>query len=155
MNVYNLEAAIGLNTTEYQKGLKAAGESMSSMGDKIKSGCAAIGKAATVAFATIGTAAAAGSAALIKGVGAVADYGDTIDKMSQKLNMSVAAYQEWDAVMQHSGANIETMGAAIKTLSAALETESDVFAKLGLDASALKGMSSEQLFETTITALQM
>ncbi len=45
MNVYKLEAAIGLNTTEYQKGLKTAGESMTAMGDKVKAGAAAISKA--------------------------------------------------------------------------------------------------------------
>ena len=50
MNVYKLEAAIGLNTTEYKKGLAAAGESMAAMGQKIKTGAAAIGKVATAAF---------------------------------------------------------------------------------------------------------
>ena len=154
MNVYKLEAAIGLNTTEYQKGLKTAGESMTATGDKIKLAAANISKVACASFAAIAGAATATTAAVVKGVDAYSKYGDNIDKMSQKLNMSAQAYQEWDAVMQHSGANIESMGAAIKTLSAALETESDVFAKLGLDASALRGMSSEQLFETTITALQ-
>ena len=71
MNVYKLEAAIGLNSTEYQKGLKAAGESMSAMGDKIKSGAEKIAKVSTAAFG----AAAAGVSALVKqSISAYADY---------------------------------------------------------------------------------
>lgn len=71
MNVYKLEAAIGLNSTEYQKGLKSAGESMAAMGDKIKAGAAAIGKATAAGMA----AGAAGVAALTKSaVVAYADY---------------------------------------------------------------------------------
>ena len=71
MNVYKLEAAIGLNSTEYQKGLKTAGESMAAMGDKIKAGAAAIGKATAAGMA----AGAAGVAALTKSaVAAYADY---------------------------------------------------------------------------------
>lgn len=71
MNVYKLEAAIGLNSTEYQKGLKSAGESMAAMGDKIKAGAAAIGKATAAGMA----AGAAGVAALAKSaVSAYADY---------------------------------------------------------------------------------
>lgn len=71
MNVYKLEAAIGLNSTEYQKGLKAAGDSMSAMGDKIKSGAEKIAKVSTAAFG----AAAAGVSALVKqSISAYADY---------------------------------------------------------------------------------
>ncbi|MBQ6170016.1 MAG: hypothetical protein IJK30_08690 [Ruminococcus sp.] len=71
MNVYKLEAAIGLNTTEYQKGLKTAGESMAALGSKIKDGAAAIGKATAAGMA----AGAASAAALAKSaVSAYADY---------------------------------------------------------------------------------
>jgi len=71
LNVYKLEAAIGLNSTEYQKGLKSAGESMAAMGDKIKAGAAAIGKATAAGMA----AGAAGVTALAKSaVSAYADY---------------------------------------------------------------------------------
>jgi hypothetical protein len=71
MNVYKLEASIGLNSTEYQKGLKAAGESMSAMGDKIKSGAEKIAKVSTATFG----AAAAGVSALVKqSISAYADY---------------------------------------------------------------------------------
>jgi hypothetical protein len=71
LNVYKLEAAIGLNSTEYQKGLKAAGDSMAAMGDKIKAGAAAVGKATAAGLA-------AGSAAVTalakSAVSAYADY---------------------------------------------------------------------------------
>ena len=45
----------------------------------------------------------------------VAAYGDNIDKMSQKMGMSAEAYQEWDAVMQHSGTSMEAMKSSISS----------------------------------------
>jgi hypothetical protein len=57
----------------------------------------------------------------------VASYGDNIDKMSQKMGMSASAYQEWDAVMQHSGTSMETMKSSMKTLANAAETGNDAF----------------------------
>lgn len=154
MNVYKLEAAIGLNTTEYRKGLTAAGESMSAMGDKIKAGAAAIGKATAAGLAAITGAATATTAAVIKGVDAYTTFGDNIDKMSQKMGLSAQAYQEWSAVMEHSGTSIDSMQASMKTLASAAETGNDAFEKLGLTQEAIANMSQEQLFSATIKALQ-
>ena len=68
----------------------------------------------------------AAGAAFLKGAGDVAAYGDNIDKMSQKMGMSATAYQEWDAILQHSGASIETMKTGMKTLATAAETGNDL-----------------------------
>lgn len=154
MNVYKLEAAIGLNSTEYQKGLKAAGESMSSMGDKIKSGAAAMAKVSVAAFTAITGAATATTAAIIKGVDAYTTYGDNVDKMSQKLNMSAQAYQEWSAIMEHSGTSVDSLQASMKTLANAVETGNDAFERLGISQEEIASMNNEQLFSRTITALQ-
>ncbi|WP_028518157.1 phage tail protein [Ruminococcus flavefaciens] len=154
MNVYKLEAAIGLNTTEYLKGLKSAGESMSTMGDKIKAGAAAISKAAVASFGAIAGAATATTAAVLKGVDAYTTFGDNIDKMSQKMGLSAQAYQEWSAIMEHSGTSIDSMQASMKTLASAAETGNDAFEKLGLTQEAIANMSQEQLFSATIKALQ-
>ena len=51
----------------------------------------------------------------IDAVGDLAAYGDTIDKQSQKIGISRKAYQEWDAVLQHSGTSISTMQGALRT----------------------------------------
>lgn len=83
-----------------------------------------------------------------------AAYGDSIDKMSQKMGLSAKAYQEWDAVMQHSGTSMETMKASMKTLANAAENGNKAFEKLGITQKDLEKMSQEELFEATIKGLQ-
>lgn len=109
-----------------------------------------IGVVATAAFSA--AVAAAGAAA--KGVLDIASIGDNIDKMSQKMGMSAQAYQEWDAVMQHSGTTIDAMQAGMKTLATAAETGNKAFDALGISQEALANMSQEELFGATIQSLQ-
>ena len=129
-----------------------------SAGEKVSSGFGAgIASAAGVGVAALGAVTAAGTAvtgALVSGVGSIAEYGDNIDKMSQKMGMSAETYQEWDAVMQHSGTSMETMKASMKTLANAAESGSEAFDKLGISQDEIASMSQEQLFERTIAALQ-
>lgn len=112
-------------------------------------GSAIVGGATIVAGAT-----AAVTGAVVKGTSDLAAYGDNIDKMSQKMGMSAEAYQEWDAVMQHSGTSMEAMKSSMKTLANAAETGSDAFELLGISQEQIATMSQEELFEATITALQ-
>lgn len=84
----------------------------------------------------------------------VAAYGDDIDKMSQKMGLSAEAYQEWQAVMQHSGTSMEAMKSSMKTLANAAETNNKAFKALGLTEAELAKMSQEELFEKTISELQ-
>lgn len=117
----------------------------------------AIGTGAAI---TAGVTAAVGgaTAALTKAVGGVAEYGDTIDKNSQKMGVSSKFYQEWDAVLQHSGTSMESMTSTFKTLSKASQKASEdqqgAFEKLGLSMEQVSSMSTEDLFTTVITALQ-
>ena len=83
-----------------------------------------------------------------------AEYGDNIDKMSQKMGMSTDAYQEWDFIMQHCGTNIESLQSGMKTLATAAETGSDAFAQLGISQADIANMSQEELFNATLSALQ-
>lgn len=112
-------------------------------------GSAIVGGATIVAGAT-----AAVTGAVVKGTSDLAAYGDNIDKMSQKMGMSAESYQEWDAVMQHSGTSMEAMKSSMKTLANAAETGSDAFELLGISQEQIATMSQEELFEATITALQ-
>lgn len=153
-DVFDLQAKISLNTTEYKKSLSDAEKDTSNFGSKLKNGLENIAKVGAAAFGAIAAGATAATAALVKGVSSVATYGDNIDKMSQKLGMSAEAYQEWDAVMQHSGTSIDSMQASMKTLASAVETGNDAFERLGLSQEAIANMSQEQLFSATITALQ-
>lgn len=129
---------------ESEKAGKSAGLSLASgMGSALKGATSLI---------TAGTALFSG--AVVKGTSDVAAYGDNIDKMSQKMGLSAQAYQEWDAVMQHSGTSMEAMKASMKTLANAAQTNSKAFEELGLTQEQIAGMSQEQLFEATISALQ-
>ena len=139
MNVFELFAKVSLDSTGFTKALDGV---MSAS----KVGVAAIG--------AIVTETAALSAALVKGVSDLAEYGDHIDKQSQKMNMSAQAYQEWDAILQHSGSSIDSMQMSMKTLANAVENENEAFTALGFSMEDVKKMSSEDLFAKTITALQ-
>lgn len=94
------------------------------------------------------------SGALVKGANDVASYGDNIDKMSQKMGLSATAYQEWDAVMQHSGTSMETMKSSMKTLANAVEGGNKSFERIGISLEDLSTMSQEDIFAATIAGLQ-
>lgn len=154
MNVFELFAKIGLDTSEYDKGLENAESSASNFGTALKNGVGVAAGVTTAAIAATATATVAGTKAFVDGVSSVAEYGDRIDKMSQKLNMSAESFQEWDFILQHAGTSIDSMQASIKTLSSAAETGNEAFEKLGLTEEQIAAMSGEELFEATITALQ-
>ena len=128
-------------------GLKAG---LSGIGGVAKAG---LGVAAA-GFAAVTTAAVATTGAIMDSVSAAADYGDTIDKMSQKMGLSTDAYQEWDFVMQHCGTSIEALKPSMKTLAMAAEKGSDAFAQLGISEEQVATMSQEELFNATIAGLQ-
>ena len=148
--VFKLFATLGLDTSEYDKSLDDSESKGSKFGKGLKTAAGvAVGAIAAVTAGTV-----AGTKAFINGVSSVARYGDNIDKMSQKLNMSATSYQEWDFVMQHAGTSIESMQAGIKTLSNAVESGNKAFERLGITEDQIASMSSEELFSATITALQ-
>ena len=109
---------------------------------------------AAAGFAAVTTAATGTTKAIADGVSAAADYGDTIDKMSQKMGLSTDAYQEWDFVMQHCGTSIEALKPSMKTLAMAAEKGSDAFDQLGISQEQIASMSQEELFNATIAGLQ-
>lgn len=144
----------GVNST-IEKEMGAVGQSGgASFGSGFASVLGKSGALLTGAVAAGGAAVTALGSAFVGATGDVASYGDNIDKMSQKMGLSAQAYQEWDAVMQHSGTSMETMKASMKTLANAAETGNEAFEKLGISQEQLATMSQEELFEATISALQ-
>lgn len=127
-------------------GKSAGGKFGSAFGGVAKTGLAAVGALAAGTIAAFG--------AMVKGAADVAAYGDNIDKMSQKMGLSTEAYQEWSAVMQHSGTSIDSMQASMKTLANAVENDNAAFSRLGLTQEYIATLSNEDLFAETITALQ-
>ena len=150
MNLFELFVKIGADTTGFESSVKNVKNETSNLGSKLKAGFGVAAKAVGV----VTTAAAAAYTGITAAAGSVASYGDSIDKMSQKMGMSAEAYQEWDAVMQHSGTSMETMKASMKTLANAVESGNDAFSKLGLTQEQLSQMSQEEIFEATIAGLQ-
>lgn len=154
MNVFDLVAKISLDTSDYTGALNEASEETQSVGSRIGKGLKTAGKVGAVAIGAVGVAGAAMAKELWNGTKELAAYGDNIDKMSQKMGMSAEAYQEWDAVMQHSGTSMEAMKSSMKTLANAAESGSDAFEQLGISQEEIANMSQEELFGRTIEALQ-
>lgn len=154
MDVFDLVAKLTLDSSEYDSGLDSAGSKASGFASKLGGGLATAAKVSAAGLMAAAGAGIAVAGAFVKGTAAVAAYGDNIDKMSQKMGMSATAYQEWDAVMQHSGTSMETLKASMKTLATAAETGKDAFDKLGISQQQIASMSQEELFSATITALQ-
>lgn len=154
MDIFALVAKLTLDKSNYDSGLDDAAKGAQTFGDKLKQGLGTAAKVGATAIAAVGTAAAAATTALVKQAGEVASYGDNIDKASQKLGISAEAYQEWDAVLQHSGTSIDSMGIGMKTLATAAASGAEEFQKLGISQKEAASMSREELFSRTITALQ-
>lgn len=133
---------------------KAGEESGGKFGEKFAAGIKGAGAAIGAAMATAAGAAIATGKAFIDSANDVAAYGDQVDKMSQKMGISATAYQEWDFVMQHAGASIDSLKSSMKTLATAAETDSEAFAALGISQEQIASMSQEDLFGATISALQ-
>lgn len=113
-----------------------------------------IGSALKTATGVVAAGATALTGALAAGVQSVASYGDNIDKMSQKMGISAKGYQEWDAVLQHSGSSMETMKSSMKTLANAVEKGNGAFERIGISMTDLSSMSNEDIFSATIAGLQ-
>lgn len=144
---------------ELEKAMGSAGEKAGEKGGhSIASGigkvAGGIGKVAAAGLAAAGTAAVGATTALVAGTSALAQQGDEIDKMSQKMGFSAEAYQEWDAVLQHSGTSISSLLPSMKTLSNAAETGNEAFAALGISEEQVANLSKEDLFSAVITGLQ-
>ena len=150
MDVFDLFAKLSLDSSEYESGLQDAETKGSGFGKGLAT-AAGVGAAAVAA---VGTAAIAAGTSLVKGTGDVAAYGDNIDKMSQKMGISAEAYQEWDAIMQHSGTSIDALKPSMKTLATQAEKGSDAFQKLGISEEEVANLSQEDLFAKVITGLQ-
>lgn len=154
MNVFETMATISLDTSKYDSGIKSSQSKMKNVATTLGSGLAKAAKVGAVAVGAVATATTAVTTKVVKSTSKVAEYGDNIDKMSQKMGMTAEAYQEWDAVMQHSGTSMGAMKASMKTLANAAQSNSDAFQKLGISQKDIAKMSQQELFEKTISALQ-
>lgn len=154
IQVAEYQAKLGFDASEFKKGMSDSEKSYSSFADKLASFGGGIGKGLTAAIGAVTTGVTALVGATANGISNLAEYGDNIDKMSQKMGISAEGYQEWDFVMQHCGTSIEGLKASMKTMATAAENGSEAFDKLGISQEQIANMSQEELFNATITALQ-
>lgn len=120
-----------------------------------------VGKAGGIAVAgvtAVATGVTATATAMIDATNKTAQYGDSIDKMSQKLGISAEAYQEWDFVAQHSGTTMDSLRSSFRTVATSIQnttsSQQEAFDALGLSVEELRGMSTEDAFSKIISSLQ-
>lgn len=121
----------------------------SSMSSAIKSGAKVLAAAVTASIASV----TALGTSFFNAAKASAEFGDNIDKASQKLGISTDAYQEWDFICQHSGTSMDAMKTNMTKLSQAATKGSDAFEKLGFSAEEAQNMSREELWDRTVKGL--
>lgn len=150
MDLFSIVAKLLIDTGEYEEKIAEARGSAEKMATGIKNAI----EVSKAAFNTMTNVVGSVVDTITRSTGAVAAYGDNIDKMSQKLGISAEAYQEWEAVLQHSGTSIDSLGVGLKTLATKAADGSAAFTELGISQEKAAAMSREDLFAETITALQ-
>lgn len=148
---------VGVNIEDMLNGSDSIGGVADSLSGTFSAalGVAGAAMAAVTAAAGImvGAIVEAGDAFLDAATSA-AEYGDNVDKMSQKMGISAEAYQEWEAVMQHSGTSMETLKASMKTMASQAQKNNEAFQALGITEEEVATLSQEDLFGRVIEGLQ-
>ena len=123
------------------------------LGSKIASGVKKSIAGLGASMATVATGAVAAGKKIYDSAKSTADYGDEVDKMSQKLGLSAKSYQEWDYVLGQAGVDITSMTTGMKTLTNQIGTANkgnkeaiERFEKLGVSVNDLKNLSREDIF---------
>lgn len=149
MNVFETYAKIGLDTKDLMSGLAKARAKMSTFSNGVVKGA----KVAATGLVTVTAGVTAVGAALGKNIDKTAEYGDNVDKMSQKIGLSAKAYQQWDYVMKRAGTSVDSLKMGMKTLSVQASKGSKEFEKLGISQKEVSSLSKEDLLKKTITQL--
>lgn len=146
----------------------ASGSKLNGVFKGIQSALSSVGIDLSDSAVVFGTWAVAGVAAITEistklyGLAQqTAEFGDNIDKMSQKLGLSTEAYQKWDYVIGLAGGDIDSMAAGFKTMTNALadaqngtQSAIDKFTALGISMEDIQNLDSETMFEKVVLSLQ-
>lgn len=150
MDLFDLFVRIKVDDGELNNLSGAADKAKSSIGGKL----ATVGKVGAAGMAVLAAATVAVIGYLKNATSEVAEYGNRVDKMSQKMGLSATAFQEWDFVLQHCDISIDSMKTSMKTLANAAEKANPAFERIGLTQQQIASMSQEELFGATIKGLQ-
>lgn len=147
MNVFELFAKINVDSSGFESSVKKAGNVAKN---------ALLGATGAIA---VGTGIL--SKKFVDSAKDTAQYGDNVDKMSQKLGLSAEGFQKWDYVLKLAGTDINSMSTGLKTLTNKVDDAKngsadaqEMFAKLGISMEDLNSMSREDLFEAAIAGFQ-
>lgn len=127
----------------------------------LASGITASAAVIAAAVTAVAVSAVEITSSFIEATTATAEYGDEVDKTSQKLGISTQAYQEWDYVLQLAGTDMSSMTVGFKTLNnhiadatSGSEDAIAMFEGLGISLEDLQTMSTEDIFAATVAGLQ-
>ncbi|MBR4178026.1 MAG: hypothetical protein IKR57_01600 [Bacilli bacterium] len=121
-----------------------------------------VGEIVATAVAAIATAAAAALKKILDLAKATAEYGDTVDKESQKLGISSDNYQKLDYAMRMSGSTIDDVSKGVKNITKDLaafangsSSAAEKYEAIGVSLTNVDGSlkSEEELLLSTIQAL--
>lgn len=129
--------------------------------EKFKSVISKVGKITAAAVTAVAAAATAAGKALWNMANQTAEYGDEIEKNSQKVGLSFESYQKWDYAMKICGTEMSSCTTGLKTLTNTFDdavngssSATEKFNRLGLSMEDLQGLSREDLFATVVASLQ-
>ena len=129
--------------------------------EKFKDTIGKVAKATAAAMTAIAGAAVACGKELWNLANETANYGDEIEKNSQKVGLGFEAYQKWDYAMKISGTDMASCTNGLKTLTNKFDdalngskSATESFERLGISVSDLKGKSREEVFSTVVKSLQ-
>lgn len=161
MDVFDLVAKISLDTRKYEASLVSAEAKGKGFAASLGSGLQRAAKIGSIAIAGVTGATAILTGKIVKSAQAVAEYGDEVDKTSQKMGLSAEAYQKWNYVLNLAGTEMSSMTTGLKTLTNQIddaksgsEDAQKRFERLGISMDDLNKMSREEVFERVIKGFQ-
>ena len=149
MNLLDLFVKVGYDDKDVEKGIEGTSKKGAGFASKLGGVFGGVAKV----VGAISTAAIALGGAFVKGAMDVSDYGSEVNDMSQKLNMSAQGFQEWRYILGQSGVDIGVLQGGMKKLSESAVAGSESFKTLGISQEELSNLSTEELFNKTITQL--
>ena len=139
-NIARLGVVMGLDTAEFTTGLKSVEKQLDNFKDKL------------LEFASI--------AAFVQMTKSAMEYADTITTTAKANDVTTASVLELSKALEENGGNAEETGRIYSGFNQKVETAAlgsakaqESFARLGVSLNDIKTLSSQDLFEKTITGL--
>jgi TP901 family phage tail tape measure protein len=91
----------------------------------------------------------------ISSTSALVKYGDEMNDLSKRTNLSTTALQEYKFVAEQTGGSLETITSSVKLMTRGLDTNAETFKALGVQIKDANGnfRSTTEIFDDTVGAL--